>query len=150
MLLSPKAMRTLFLLFALVTGCQHPAQAPLDQHRALWKSKAIADYRYDFQWHCFCADTQKVQLTVSKAAISGLFDLEEKKSIDLANGSKWRTLDGLFDLLQDAIQRNADSMAVTYDPDDGHPITVSIDYLKNAVDEEMGFTAGKIETVWAN
>jgi hypothetical protein len=46
-------------------------------------------------------------------------------------------VDGLFDILEDAFQRGAHSIEATYDPETGVPVEFFIDYIENAIDEEL-------------
>ncbi len=44
----------------------------------------------------------------------------------------------MFDVLEDAIARDAHSISATYDPDTGVPVEFFIDYQENVADEELG------------
>ena len=54
------------------------------------------------------------------------------------------TVDGLFDFLEDAIDRGAEEIEVAFDPDLGLPTTVRVDYRLAAVDEEIGYEVEKL------
>jgi hypothetical protein len=49
------------------------------------------------------------------------------------------TVDGLFDVIKDAMDRDVHQLRVTYDGDTGIPVDIWIDYEANAVDEELGY-----------
>ena len=49
------------------------------------------------------------------------------------------TLTELFDLLEDAVERNASSISVDWDADYGFPVDIYIDYEENTADEELGY-----------
>ncbi len=49
------------------------------------------------------------------------------------------TVEGLFDLIADAIARRAYSIQAAYHPDLGYPESVYIDYDERQADEERGF-----------
>ena len=49
-------------------------------------------------------------------------------------------MDGLFDLLQSAIDENAYTISAKYHPELGYPTEVWIDYEQQSVDEELGFS----------
>jgi hypothetical protein len=57
----------------------------------------------------------------------------------------YRTVDGLFALLQDAYERNAVTVVVEYDDALKFPRTAYVDYSRSAIDEEFGWT---IQTLW--
>ena len=50
-----------------------------------------------------------------------------------------RTVAGLFDLIQEAIDQGAYSISVVYHPDLGYPASLGIDYDRRIADEEVGF-----------
>jgi hypothetical protein len=49
------------------------------------------------------------------------------------------TIEDLFDEIQDAIDRDADNIDATYDESFGYPVQVFIDWIRNAIDDEMSF-----------
>ena len=83
------------------------------------------------------AGTQIVEIT----------DAMTGAKLDAARFKDFRTIDGLFDFIQEAINRNAESIQVTYDPTYAYPTSVSIDYIKQAVDEEMAFKASDLKAM---
>ena len=52
---------------------------------------------------------------------------------------KYRTIEGLFDLLQEGIDENAHTISAHYHSELGYPVKASIDYEEDSVDEELGF-----------
>ncbi len=52
---------------------------------------------------------------------------------------EYQTVDKLFDLLQEAVDKNAHSISVDYHSELGYPVRASIDYEEYTVDEEKGF-----------
>ena len=53
---------------------------------------------------------------------------------------RYPTMDGLFDLLQSAIDEKAHTISAKYHPELGYPSEVWIDYEHRTVDEELGFS----------
>ena len=56
-------------------------------------------------------------------------------------------LDGLFDEIQSAIDSSADEISVTYDALTGFPSSVGIDYILEALDDEISYTASEFALV---
>ena len=54
-------------------------------------------------------------------------------------GDAFPDVDGLFDVIAAAYDRNAHRVDVTFDPETGVPLDVYIDYNENILDEELGF-----------
>ena len=48
-------------------------------------------------------------------------------------------VEGLFDFVEDAIERDADFLDVEYDADQGFPAHVFADYTERVADEERGY-----------
>jgi hypothetical protein len=54
-------------------------------------------------------------------------------------------VEGLFDIIDDAIERRAAQLLVQYDPDLGHPITIRIDYSRLTADDEVEYLISDFE-----
>ena len=54
------------------------------------------------------------------------------------------TVDGLFDFLEDAVDRGAEEIEVAFDPGFGLPTTVRVDYRLAAADEEIAYEVEKL------
>lgn len=125
-------------------GVLGPAgQGDLNAARRTWEASGLRNYDFTFRWECFCAYTQPVRIFVHDGTIGYVTETATGDPVPDA-AEKFNTVDGLFDIIQDAIDRNAHSITVTYDPDRGFPVTVRIDYEEFAVDEEMGFTISSL------
>jgi hypothetical protein len=78
-----------------------------------------------------------VRVTVKDGVITGVTELASEVARD---PEIFRTIDGLFDLVQDAYARDAHEVQVEFDPSRGYPTRIWIDYVLMVADEEMGFT----------
>lgn len=125
-----------------LAACGPAGKSDFDAARARWKAKGPARYAYTLKWSCFCVSdyTRPTRITVADGQISSAVDAETGAAVAQASRDV-RTVDGLFDFLDDAFKRNAASIQATYDPQDGHPTQANIDYVANAADEEQSFTA---------
>lgn len=147
----------LFVISLIAISCLTPAtsaassdsdnaQAQLDSNLRKWSSKGIVDYRYTFQWICFCVpDYRKpVSISVQGGAIDAIKDADSGDSVDESKFERYRTIKRLFQFIQDAINKNAYKIEVTYDSEFGYPTSASIDYSKAIADEEKGFEVKNI------
>jgi pimeloyl-ACP methyl ester carboxylesterase len=118
-------------------------QAKLTSNRQKWESMSIEDYRFKYRNICFCPPmiTNPVTLTVRKGAIESAILVDTGKTIEEAEFRRYMTIDALFDLIQDAIDRKARQIQVSYDPVLGYPMWGSIDYDLRVADEERSFSA---------
>jgi len=49
------------------------------------------------------------------------------------------TVEELFGVIESAQAGAADEVTVEYDPESGYPVRISIDYIKQAVDDEVSY-----------
>lgn len=137
---------------ALVSGCadslsvQATAQASGD-HRAAWEAAGLRDYRYEHRRSCECPPetTQLVQIEVRDGTVQAVVFAGTGEPVSSELVSAFPTVDELFDLIDDAIRRNADLLEVTYDGALGYPKTLRIDYRREVADDEMEIEASNLE-----
>ena len=112
----------------------------LARNRALWNAFGDADYEYRMQRSCFCFPEFVAPgvVTVRADEISEVRAPDEFQFLDPAH---YLTIEGLFDVIQDAIDLEADVIGVVYDGDLGYPSVIDIDYIAPSVDDEIRYTA---------
>ena len=134
-------MRRIRLTALLLLGaCASPTtpQNELDEYRSMWEAQRLTDYTFDVVRNCFCQFMgSDVRVTVKDGVITDVTELASEVARD---PELFRTIDGLFNLIQDAYDRNAHEVQVEFDPGRGYPTRIWIDYVQMMVDEEMGFT----------
>ena len=116
-------------------------QLELDQSRKKWMSQMVSNYQFNFRWICFCAleFMAPVNIAVRKNRIDSAAFVEDDVPVAIEGLKRYRTIEGLFDLLQEGIDKNAHSILVDYHPELGYPIDGWIDYEAAIADEELGF-----------
>lgn len=127
-------------------------QALLDQGRQLWESDGLETYKMDFQWHCFCHPTYTSPVVVAVEpgdVIGSVVYPDGGLPVDQTAFGGFRTVEGLFELVQDAIDRKPHSMSVRYHPDMGYPLLVEIDFVQNVADDETRFEVFAISAISA-
>jgi hypothetical protein len=135
-------LATLLLgLFAVACDDGTTGYDDLLQNRALWESRNINNYEFEFEWSCFCLveRTMPVRITVENNRITRVASAEENRDLERRRYDDYRTIDGLFDFLADAYRR-AEDVRVEYHPIEGYPTSVYVDYQRIVADEELGFT----------
>ncbi len=109
----------------------------LDLNRRLWAAQNLANYRMTYTVQCFCPAAARGPFTVT--VVDG-----QMRSVEPVPGGDELalyavyTVEGLFQLVEDAYARGAARVEVTYHPDLGYPTRVFIDDDARAVDEELG------------
>lgn len=123
-----------------------PSEA-LAAARARWAVHGQADYNMVFNWRCFCSPAllAPVQLKVRGRDVE-TGNLTGGPELVPDHLAEYRTVNGLFDFIEDAIDRQAVGIDVTYDPS-GYPADVWIDYDERLADEERGFQVHSIDMV---
>ena len=144
------------IVFALLTiilaACSFTASSEYDQNLGKWQDAKITHYRYTLSIGCFCAFREDMPVTVE--VLNG-----EIVSIISANGSPmdstnpayssveyYATMDRLFTQLKSALDE-ADEVAAVYDSTYGFPTSISIDQIKDAVDDELFITVENFEVL---
>ena len=125
------------------TDALREAQAELDKHRALWEANRSNDYSFVLAPMCFCPQeyVQPVRIRVANGVVASVTYVESGKTPEHDGFGRYVTVDGLFAVIQEGIDRKASRITVSYDPGLGYPKDVSIDYVANMADEEYAFTA---------
>jgi hypothetical protein len=139
----------LLLAAIIVTGCtggsegsETGAAAELRKAREKWEKAGFENYVFQFRWQCFCIReyVSLVELKVKAGnAVSGSY-VEGGGELESERLADYMPIDQLFDLIQEAIDRDAHSIRAEYDPELGFPVDVYIDYNEMMADEEKGFT----------
>ena len=141
--------RTVTAVLAAITlaACGEPT-GPADdlaRNRARWEAQGYVDYEFVFQRLCYCDDAAvaPVQIRVEDGAVAGVIDTlgQPVDSLEVA----WYftiTIDSLFDIVESAIARPAHRLTVQYHEEFGYPERIAIDWIGDAVDDEVTYEAG--------
>lgn len=112
-----------------------PAHQHMSENKKLWKSQNIQDYSFVVQKSCFCPHEEKKQITVGNGIITEAKYIPSNTILDL-NQEK---IDGYFSIIQDALDKDAHKLTVTYDKTYGYPSDIAIDYNEQIADEEIHY-----------
>ena len=115
-------------------------QDALDAAQSLWGVRGGDDYDMTFNWQCFCVleYVARVDLEVRAGSIHAGVVTDDRTALSAERLAEYQTVERLFELVQDAIDQDAEEIRVTYAPE-GHPSEVWIDYSTRVADEELGF-----------
>ena len=116
-------------------------QRELNRSRRQWEAAAIEDYRLVARRLCYCG-TEVIEPVVVEVSggepVSRTYQATGQPVPEQFE-ELWPTMDGVFAIVQNAIDREAHRIDVEYDPALGFPTSIAIDYLEHAIDEEMRF-----------
>lgn len=139
------------LLAVIPVGCGgvlEPEPDELTLARARWALTNADDYVFDLQRSCFCASdfVRPVRIEILDGIVSSAVYVDTGDPIPPPLTSV-PTIEDLFDEIRDALDGSAFSVVADYDPGMGYPINVSIDYIENAIDDEMAFSVSSFQLV---
>jgi hypothetical protein len=117
----------------------------LERARVLWRAAGIRDYTYRLRRICFCLPESLGPAWVTvrgSVLVTEVVYVDGGEPMPEQYAEGFLSVEGLFDLIDDALERGAAVVDVTYDPETGVPLDVFIDYEARMADEEMGYAAG--------
>jgi len=141
----------LLMLAFILAACSAGATTEFDKNLAKWNEANISHYRYSLFIGCFCAFRDQMPLTievkggevVSMIRPDGTTVNSTDPSYDIFES--YATIDRVFLKLEADQTGDADEVAVTYDPTYGFPANVAVDYIKEAVDDEISYQVSNFE-----
>ena len=117
-----------------------PAELGLRSARELWRLAAIQDYSVTVERRCFCDGANRpVIVQVSGGAVVSTTDAETGDPIDIGTLGPYPSVEGMFEILQDAVDSNAHDIIATYEIDLGYPLELQIDFNRDTQEEELGY-----------
>lgn len=143
----PSAVRVLAVL--LVTspfgGCSD--QGPQDQllqhverARARWNAARLDRYTYDLYRICECTPEMAGPVSVLVEGVGPVgWSYQDGSPVPVEVRPGFPSVDGLLDLIEDAIRRSAWEVTVQYDTETGVPVQFRIDYEQLVFDEEASY-----------
>ena len=140
----PFVVSLLFILSGCLIGdvLGNGRQNELDDNRKKWLDAGIANYTYRQDRSCFCFFAGPADVSVVNGEIVSVRGFwPDTIDIALENFNIFDTVIDLFDMVDDAIDRNVHQLDVTYDQQFGFPTSIAIDYQENTIDDEVTITA---------
>nr|WP_224093435.1 DUF6174 domain-containing protein [Nostoc sp. MS1] len=108
-------------------------------NRNLWNKQNISNYRYTLSNSCFCIPEARgpVIIEVRNGQTTSITSVATGQPVNSEYFQNYNTIPKLFNLIQDAIARQASSLTVNYDTRRGYPTQINIDYSAQIADEEL-------------
>ncbi len=141
----------LLVLTFLLAACSTTSE--YDQNLKKWQDADIAHYQFNLFIGCFCPFRDVMPLTievqngevVSITQADGVVVKATDPSYELFISVA--TVEGLFAQLDSSLNGGADEVLVTYDDAYGFPSTISIDQIKEAIDDEIAYQVDNFEVL---
>lgn len=140
---------TLVLAGCAVMGSALGSQSEIEQNKEKWQDANISHYRYELFISCFCAFNEDMPLIieVQDGKVVSM-EFQSGKEIDPSLHElfdKYATIDRLFAELEADLNGAADKVDVEYDPTYGFPTKADIDFVEEAVDDELYLSISNFE-----
>ena len=128
------------------TGLSEAARQ-LQAAETKWQQIKPVHYAYTLQRSCFCTPEVRkpIEIRVFRGKVQQATVLPNGTPLPADRQASALTIDDLFLKIHDAIDRNAASLSVTYDPQYGFPTNISIDYERMMADEELALSASNFK-----
>ena len=146
-------MRKLIFIFIVLAlaACSAGNQSEIERNKEKWQDANITHYRHNLTLGCFCVFSQDMPLVI-EVMDGNVVSMEYKSGnpIDTTNRElfeRFSTIDRIFSELEADLAGAADEVTVTYDPTYGFPVEVTIDYVKEATDDELYLTISDFEVL---
>ncbi|QKQ72203.1 DUF6174 domain-containing protein [Nostoc sp. TCL240-02] len=118
-------------------------------NRYLWNQQNISNYRYTFSNGCFCISDARgpVVIEVRNGQTTSITSVATGQAVNPEFFQNYKTIPKLFNVIQDAINRQAYSLNVSYSPKLGYPTKIEIDYNSQIADEEIYLTIENFQEI---
>jgi hypothetical protein len=129
--------------------CLADQQSDLAAGRARWRAAAIAEYEYGYHKYCAChPDTPpETIVTVHDGKVTRVRHrpVGYDREVEAPRGLEYYwTIDGLFDLIAAAIDRQA-SVRAAYDETLGYPTEIHVDYDADLIGDEVDIDVTRLD-----
>ena len=116
-----------------------PNQQALDDNRNLWQVHGLATYQFTVRRLCFCPIREDIVVMVLNHTVDAAFYTPSGVILNDIELEQLHTIDGYFDVIQDAIDRNVDELTVQYDGVLNYPTQIAIDVHRAVADDEVTY-----------
>lgn len=117
-----------------------------------WNEAKSNNYEFTFNVGCFCPVYTPARIIVQADTVYKILNpgTEDSLMVQVDESSfqyagdvypeVYKTIDELFDVIINARKQSANKIEVKYNSTAGYPESISIDYVKDAIDDEIGYT----------
>ena len=141
----------LLVLSLILAACSTASE--YDQNLKKWQDADVAHYQFDLFIGCFCPFRDMMPLTIEVLNGEVVSITQQDGTAVTENDPSYTyfvevaTVDRLFEELNSSLNGGADEVLVTYDATYGFPMTISIDQIKEAIDDEIAYQVANFEVL---
>ena len=111
-----------------------------NEAKRLWDRENPSNYAVTVQRLCFCASVEAVRIVVANRQVITRTVVATQQPLPANLNDLYPDIPGLFAIIKEALVR-ADAVNVSFDGQYGFPSDATIDYIKNAIDDELSLKA---------
>jgi hypothetical protein len=146
-------MKKIFFIFMIfVLAACGGASTEYGKNLSKWNDANINHYRYELSVSCFCpfAEINPLSVEVRDGQIVSMMDATGVEVLDTdpayASFAPYATVNGLFDWVKPTLEE-ADKIEVVYDSMYGFPTSIAVDYITEAVDDEIWISVSNFQVL---
>ena len=126
---------------------ENTSTGQLQRNKQLWAKQNISNYRFTVRQTCFCSmeSRQPVNIEVRNGKVTSIVPAIDALSFNQEDFTNHDSIAKLFDVIEDAIAKEAEDLSVTYHPTLGYPTQISINYEAYTADDEISFTVENLQ-----
>jgi len=125
-----------------ILGPDDPETNSVSDHRAKFEAQYGRSYSFNVMRGCFCVNGGEHWVQVGDGQVVFALRVYDNQPV-LADQLEWlETMDEVFDMIERA-ETEADRLEITWS-DEGYPAEFFIDWIEEAVDDEMGMTISNV------
>lgn len=114
-----------------------PEIMKLSAARERWADSEPAEYQFNYTRSCFCLELTNIRVTVRHGVVISARVIATGAELSPAERANIPTIDGLFDVIESAIDQRAHELRVEYDTQMGFPKSIVLDYREMIADDEI-------------
>lgn len=144
--------KSILILLAFILAACSAGGSELSRNQQKWEDANISHYQFELTLSCFCAFRDQMPLTIEvKDGEVVALAYADGRVVEAGDPmheyfTGFATIDLLFAELESAMSSaDAGDITVQYDESLGFPTQASIDYIKEAVDDELYITVAGFE-----
>ena len=134
----------LFALSFVIVSCGKEAKVETPEEKEVWSDYDFNDYDYTFQIDCFCTEEYREPKRI-EVRDNKVFTVAGTPIGEVENSTVFRTIDGLFEFIEEQRKLNPAVEEIEYDPTYGFPTSIFFDISELIADEEIRYSISDIK-----
>jgi hypothetical protein len=129
--------------------CEAPNDpGTIDDPQERWEAWHKDSYQMTVNLTCFCTMWGDYRVTVKNGAITSAVQTSTGDTVSVTSlelGGRLLTIDDYFRFIDTLRAGEADSVRTEFHPQYGYPILIDIDYILEAIDDELTITISDLQ-----